>query len=114
VDDVLDLLARRDADVLGVEEELDRERVAGGAQQDEVFLARQDELADGGFARLLERLEQKGVGLVRGLLRRYVVGAVVVDRVDLVDVDERDDVDRPPTLSSSSSVTTTNWPLPTS
>ena len=63
-----------------------------------MFLARQHQLADGGLAGLLQGFEQEGVRLVGRLLRSHVVGAVVVHRVDLFDVDERDDVDSAPAL----------------
>ena len=90
----VDLLAR--ADVLGVIEGLQREPVAERADEAEVLLAPEHELADRRDVRLLHRAQQEHVRPALGLAlaRREVVGAVEVDRVDVVERDEARDVDR--------------------
>ena len=93
-DGLLDLRLR--AHVLGEEERLERERVAARPDEAERLVAAQDEAADRGHARVLQRLEQQHVraALRRRARGREVVGAVEEHRVDLVERHEAGDVDR--------------------
>ena len=67
-----------------------------GADQAEVLLAPEHELADRGHARLLHRAQQQHVrpALRVGVRGREVVGAVEVDGVDVLEPDEAQDLDR--------------------
>src|SRR5256714_872264 len=60
-----------------------------------MLLVADDDLGDGDLPRLLERPDEQPVRLLGALLRLEVVGLAEVDRVDLVQVDEVADVDRP-------------------
>ena len=82
--------------VFGVIEGLERERVAERANEAEVLLAPEHELADRGHLRVLHGPQKEDVRtpLRLGVGRREVVGAVEVDGVDLLDRDEAEDVDR--------------------
>ena len=72
-----------------------RQHVARRADRDELLLGADDDARDRDLARLAHRVEQQPVGLGAAGAGREVVGVVVVDRVDLVEVDEVLDVDRP-------------------
>ena len=83
-------------DVLGHEERLEREHVALGPDQAELLLAREDERSERRDARLAHRLGEQRIRPPLGLERRghEVVGAVEVDRIDLLGGDETGDLDR--------------------
>jgi hypothetical protein len=74
----------------------ERDRIAARAHGHQVLLGAQHEAGDRDLARALHHGAQQVVGansrLVR--IRHEVVRVVVVDRVDLLEVDERLDVDR--------------------
>ena len=84
------------ADVLGEEERLEQERAGPGTDEAEVLLAPEDELADRGHPRLLHRAQQEDVRLSLrvGVGGCEVVGAVEVDGVDVLELDEAQDRDR--------------------
>ena len=94
LDGLVDLRAR--ADVLGVVERLEGEPFAERADEAEVLLAPEHELPDRGDVRLLHGAQKQDVRppLRVVVARREVVGAVEVDRVDVVERDEALDVDR--------------------
>ena len=94
LDGLLDLRLR--ADVVGEEERLQRERVALRADEAEVLLAPEHELADRGHPGLLHRAEQQHVraALRIGGRRREVVRPVEVHGVDVLERDEAEDLDR--------------------
>src|SRR4029450_3490253 len=72
------------------------ERVSLRSDQREVLSATQHESADRSHPRLLHRLEQEHVKtpLRRRLRGSEVIGAVEVDRIDLVEGNEPRDIDR--------------------
>src|SRR5215208_6440535 len=93
-DSLVDLVLR--LDVLVDEERLEHERIALGANQRELLLAGEPELAERRDALLLHRLEQQRVGaaLRLGTGGDEEVGAIEEDRIDLLEPDEARDVDR--------------------
>ena len=82
-------------DLVGEEQRLEAQHVAHRPDGGQVLLGPQHQPGDGHLVGVLHRLEEQRVGLRRPLLRHQVVGPLVVDRVDLVEVDEVLDVDRP-------------------
>ena len=59
-----------------------------------MLLVADHDLGDPDLGGLVERAREQAVRLLAALLRQQVVGLAVVDRVDLLEVDEVADVDR--------------------
>ena len=89
---VVEVVVRHD---LVVEDHrLHHQQVTRRADRDERLLGADDDAGDRHLARRLHRVEQQPVRLGRALVRHEVVRVVVVDRVDVLEVDEVLDVDR--------------------
>ena len=86
-------LVRR-PDLVVEEHLLQRDHAVAHAQAAEVLALAHHVLADRGEAGLLHRLAHQRVHLLGALLRAEEVGAVEVDRIDLLVGDEVGDVDR--------------------
>src|SRR4051794_19117042 len=83
-------------DLVGEDHRRHPEHVAvHGTDRDEALLLADDDAGDGDLARLAHRLQQQPVGLGATGAGREVVGVVVEQRVDRVEVDEVLDLDRP-------------------
>ena len=87
-------LVRRD-DLVGEAHRRHRHHPVHRPQRGEVLLAAQHEARDRDLAGVLHRLDEQRVGLLGALVGAEVVGVIEVDRVDLVQVDEVLDLDRP-------------------
>ena len=88
----VDLL--RLTNLVGVVHGLQQEHAFIGTERSEVLLVADDHLRDAHLPGLVERLDQKAIGLLCPLLRNEVVRLAEIDRVDLFERDEIADVDR--------------------
>ena len=82
-------------DLVGEEHGLHRDHPAVRPQGHQVLLGAQHHARDAHPARVLHGVEQKLVGLGRAGVRHEVIGMVVEDRIDLIELDEVLDVDGP-------------------
>ena len=80
-------------DLVGIDHRRHDQHAVLGAQGGQVLLRPHDEAGDGDLVLLLHGPGEQRVGLLGRLVGGHVVGRVVVDRVDLVEVDELLDVD---------------------
>ena len=92
-DHVVELL-RRDH-LVGEAHRRHRQHLAHRADRGQVLAVSEHEPRHRHLLRVGHRLDQQGVGLLGPLVGPQVVGVVEVDRVDLVEIDEVLDLDRP-------------------
>ena len=82
-------------DLVGEAHRGHRQDVVGRADRGEVLAVSQHEARDGDLLRVAHRLHEQRVGLLGALVGAEVVRVVEVDGVDVVEVDEVLDLDRP-------------------